>query len=199
LPENKVLKEVAQNQAREVKIKAKITTPSLLVAYRTVPVSHQDTYALDLLSHVLTEGPSSRLYKKLVYEKQWASAVIGSHSSLKEAGVFSLTAQLKPESDMNKVADFIYHELWKLRTLKISEKELNRAKIAVLKSTVSALTTMDGKARSLAVNEILTGNYENLYSDLNKYQQVTVENILLVAQKYLKPEQRNLAILEPEK
>jgi zinc protease len=63
---------------------------------------------------------------------------------------------------------------------------------------VDSLKTMDGKARALAVNEIVTGSYESLFSDLEKYQAVTAEDIQRVAAKYTQPNQRSIITLEPK-
>jgi zinc protease len=92
----------------------------------------------------------------------------------------------------------VYNEVWKLRNAKVTPLELEKAKTQVMKDLVDSLKTMDGKARALAVNEIVNGTYETLFTDLEKYEAVTADDILRVATKYTQQTQRSIITLEPK-
>jgi zinc protease len=89
-------------------------------------------------------------------------------------------------------------EIEKIRTQKVSELDLRKAKNQIMKDFVDGLTTIDGKAQSLAVNEILFSDYKHLFSDLEDYEKVTANEVMKVSQKYLNPQQKVTAILNPK-
>lgn len=105
---------------------------------------------------------------------------------------------MKPNEPMDKILESVYNEIYRLRTQLVTEKELKKAKVQVMKGVVDDLMTVDGKARTLASYEIITGSYENLFKDIEKYYQVSSADIMRVAAKYLNPSQRSIVVLEPK-
>lgn len=199
IPTRSYVKEPIQKVQYNAKLKQDVQVTTFNVAYQGVPQSHEDSYALDLASQILGGGTSSRLYKRLVYKDQTASQAFSYHSTMQDHGVFAVGVTLKPGAEMQKPLEIVYNELYKLRTSLVSENELKKVKTLAMKSVVDSLTTADGKARALATYEILTGSYENLMTDISKYNKVTAEEIQKVAQKYLNQQQRSIIILEPKK
>lgn len=196
---NKYLMEPTQTVQYNAVLRQDVQAQSFSIAYQSVPQSHVDMYALDLAAQILGNGPSSRLYKRLVYSKQVATSAYSFHDNLADHGVFVVGVNLKPGVDPSESIEIAYNEMWRLRNRVVTEKELKKAKILSMKSLVNNLRTIDGKARALAMSEILTGSYENLLKDLAKYNKVTAQDILRVSQKYFNQEQRTITILEPRK
>lgn len=197
IPESHIPEEPEQKGQRSVVIKKDVQTPYFTVAYKSVKAGHSDQYAFDLLSNILSEGPSSRLYKRLVYKEQLVSSIYSYAYTPKDPGIFSITGAMKPDVNLQKALTSINSELFKLRTEKVSAKELIKAKHQVVKTYVDALKTVSGKARAIATNEILFGNYEVMFEDINKYLSVTEEDILRVAKTYLQPRKRSLIRVLP--
>ncbi|MNJ98432.1 Protease 3 precursor [compost metagenome] len=200
LPERNYKKEPEQKVQMNAVVRKDVQNLSFVVAYHGPEVGNPDVYALDLASTILGNGSSSRLYKRLVYQKQIATSASSYSYSLKDSGILGIGVSLKPDIKITQEAiDVVYNEVWRLRNHKVSEKELEKAKTQVMKDLVDSLTTMDGKARALAVNEIQTGTYESLFTDLEKYQAVTVDDIKRVVDKYTQQTQRSIITLEPKK
>ncbi len=198
LPRPTVVKPSTQTEEATALVRKDVQNTSFLVAFNSVPQGHPDMYALDLAANLLASGSSSRLNKRLVYQKQSATSVYAYNSTLREAGVLIVGVNLKPGVKPAETLGLIYNEMWKMRNQKISEEELAKLKIQILKEHVDSLRTMDGKARALAVNEIMTGSYESLYTDLEKYQQVTAEDIQRVMNKYTVQTNRTIVTLAPK-
>jgi len=112
--------------------------------------------------------------------------------------VFAVGVNLKPGVGTQESLDLVYQEIWKMRNKLVSDGELAKAKTQVMKDLVDGLTTIDGKSRALAVNEIVTGSYENLFKDLEKYNAVTAEQVKEASNKYLNQNQRSIVVLEPK-
>jgi zinc protease len=134
-----------------------------------------------------------------VHGLQLATGVSATHYTTADPGVFMVMSSMKPGVSYKKIEKDILAEIQMLTQKQVSEAELSKAKNQTMMGYISGLTTLDGKAQSLALNEILFGNFEVLFSDLEKYQAVTKEEILRVSQKYLKLGSRVTAVLTPEK
>lgn len=168
------------------------------VAFHGLSTHDQDMYALDLASTILGSGSSSRLHNRLVYQKELAAAAEASHRSLEQAGIFSVWVSLKPGEEMQKALDIVYNEIYKLRNKLVTPAELKKAKALTMKGYVDGMTTMDGKARALATAEITMGSYETIFTDLEKYEAVTAEDIRRVADRLLNQHQRSIIELDPK-
>ncbi|WP_373999137.1 M16 family metallopeptidase [Bdellovibrio bacteriovorus] len=198
LPETKKVEEPPQKVQQNATLRKDVQNSSFVVAYRSPRQGEADMYALDLAANILGYGTSSRLHKRLVYQKQIATSAYAYNYAMKDAGIMGFGVSLKPGQGTQEALDIVYNEIWKLRNQKVSDKELEKAKTQVMKDLVDGLKTMDGKARSLAVNEIVTGSYESLFTDLEKYQAVTADDIQKAAEKYTQQTQRSIITLEPK-
>ncbi|WP_413558090.1 M16 family metallopeptidase [Bdellovibrio sp. HCB209] len=198
LPRREYPKERQQAVQQNAFVRKDVQNASFIVAFQSPEQGSPDSYALDLASNILGNGTSSRLYKRLVYQKQTATSTYSFNYSMQNAGVYAAGVMVKPGVEYKDTLEIVYNELWKLRNAKVSDLELQKAKTQVVKELVDGLKTMDGKARALAVNEILTGSYENLFKDIEKYQAVTADDIKRVSEKYTNQTQRSIIVLEPK-
>lgn len=199
IPERNYKKEPAQTVQYNAKLKKDVKAESFNLVFQSVPQNHPDSYALDLICTILGTGSSSRLHKRLVYSKEMATSADCSHYNLMDQGVLNIHVSLKPGIDMNDPLNVVYNEIYMLRNNEIKEAELEKAKILAIKSHVDSLKTLDNKARLLASAEISTGNYETLFTDIEKIQNVTLAEVKSVAAKYLNQQQRSIVSLSPKK
>jgi len=176
-----------------------VQSRSEVMAFKGVESGHADSFALDLVAAVLGSGVSSRLSKKLVYEKQIAANVNAGNMTNANPGAFMVMFTMKPGLGLAEAEKITRSEIEKMKTELVSEKELQKVKNQVMMDTVEGLNTIDEKAQSLAINEILFGNFDRLFKDLEKYNSVTAQDLLRVSQKYLVMEKMVTAILEPKK
>lgn len=195
----KIPPEPPQKIQYNAKLKQDVQSITYNVSFQAVPQGHPDMYALDLAAQILGASSSSRLYKKLVYRDQVATQAFSYHWNLKDHGVFAVGVNLKPGIPAEKSLDVVYNEIYQLRNKLVTPEELQRAKTQSMKGIVDSLTTIDGKARALASYEILTGSSENVLNDIQKYNQVTAQDIQRVAGQYLNTHQRSIVVLEPKK
>ncbi len=194
-PPNTLPTEPEQKSMRQENVSKNVQNESLAIVHRTVSAGDKSYYALDILASVLGDGNSSRLYRKLVYEKQVATGVGVSHSGAMGPGLFQIVMQLKPGSGRSDALKITYAELWDARNKKLTPRELQKARNQVVLGYVGSLRTVHGKAMSLAYNEVVMGSYENLFKDLDRYFEVTAEDVKRAAEQYLNPSQRNLIVV----
>lgn len=196
LPERKYDIEPAQKVQRNAIIRKDVQNNSFIVSFQSPKQGHADMYALDLAAGILGSGTSSRLHKRLVYQKQLATSAYAYNFAMIDSGVLGVGVNVKPGLDTQESLEVVYNEIWKLRNQLVTPQELEKAKTLIMKDLVDGLKTMDGKARSLAVNEIATGSYQSLFSDLEKYQAVTAEDIKRVMNAYTQQTQRSIVTLQ---
>jgi zinc protease len=191
--------EPEQKAPRSQFVSRPVQNVTFSIAFHTPKGGTDDAYALDLLAGIMGTGTSSRMYQRLVYHDQSATSAVTYNMTLQDAGMFEIFVSLKPGADFMKAQRAVYGEIWRPRSKLVDPKELQKAKNQVMKSYVDSLKTIQGKAEALAMNEILYGNYEELFKDLDRYNRVTAQQIKAVAQKYLAPEKSTLVVLRPAK
>lgn len=199
LPERISKKEPIQKVQYNAKVKKDVKSNSFNLVYQSVPQNNPDIYALDLICTLLGSGTSSRLYKRLVYSKELATNAHCSHYNLIDHGILNIHVSLKPGLEIEDPLNIVYNEIYMLRNFPIKDSELEKAKILAIKSHVDSLRTLDNKARLLAAAEISTGNYETLFTDIEKIQNVTLAEVKDVASKYLNQYQRSIVSLSSKK
>jgi zinc protease len=198
VPEHKVFEEPEQKAPRFVQLKKNLKSSIVAVGYLTPGAGRDEAYALDLLSAILGQGKSSRLFQKLTYKEQSTLYATSSNYTPKDYGMFLVEAILKPGVKPEVVEKSILAEIDTLRTKEVSETELQKVKNQVMSDYINSLKTNDGKARVLAVNEINFGDYKEFFKDLERYKKVTSKDILVLAKKYLTPERKNIVHLIAE-
>lgn len=198
IPNRPIPQEPNQVSPRIYKAEKDVQGAQFVVAYHTPKTGADDNYALDLLATIMGQGPSSRMYQRLVYKDQTAAGVSVSNYNLQDSGLFQVYVTMKPGASQAKAQQAVLAEMWRPRNLKIKEAELDKAKNQVMKGYVDSLKTAHGKAEALALNEILYGDYEHLFTDLERYNKVTPDELKKVASKYLSPAKNTIIVLTPK-
>ncbi len=199
LPQKQRPMEPNQTSTRSAYLKKDVQTTQFVVSYQSPKGGTDDAYALDLLANIIGNGDSSRLHQRLVYKEQLATSAAAYNLTMQEAGMFQIYVTMKPGVGFNGAQRAVYGEMWRPRNLVVTDEELQKAKNQVMKSYVDGLKTVHGKAEALAVNEILYGDYEVLFKDLDRYNKITPQQIRKAAAQYLSPERSTLVVLQPKK
>jgi zinc protease len=169
----------------------------VLMGFHTVRLSHPDLYPLDILSHVLSEGRSSRLHRKLVDELGLVySVTTWSHTPGYDAGVFAVSMTLDP-ANIDEAIRVATEEIYKLKREKVSKSEVEKAKKIKTAEFFFGRQDMESLGESLGRSEISSGNpdFDELYAD--HIQDVTVDEIRDVVNNYFYDDNMGIAILEP--
>lgn len=190
--------EPEQTKPRSKDISWKVQSPILSMAYPTATIKNPDSYALEILGAILGDGSSSRLHQKLVYVDQLATSVSSFNYPQELAGRMIFTANLKKGVASTTVKKLIENEISKVVRSGVKPEELEKAKNQLLTSQVESLKKVSGRARSLAFNEIVFGDYKRLFTDLERYLEVTDADIRRVAKTYLVPQKLNFVTVKPE-
>ena len=166
-----------------------IQIPIKLFIFRTPSNKDKDAYALDMVSSILTGGKSSRMYKKLVEEKK-ALQVLAFNDSQEDYGTYIMGALPMGETSLDDLAVEMNHEIVKLQTELISEKEYQKLQNEFENDFVNSNSGVENIASSLASNYMLKGNVHLINDELKIYRSITREDIKRVANELLNANNR---------
>jgi zinc protease len=170
-----------------------VELPRVYEAWLTSPIFKPGDADADLTSAILGGGHSSRLYKKLVYEKQIALDVSASQESLTLGSVFEIVATARPGHTAEELQKAIDEELDKLRKDGPERVELERAQNGIETRMIEGLQRLGGfggVADRLNEYNHYLGTPDYFSKDLARYQGATVTSIRAFAQQQLKPNER---------
>lgn len=196
---NVIFSEPVQRGERRISLKREAELPYILVGYHTPSFPDDDSYALDVLSLILSGGKSSRLYKSLVYEKKVALNAYAEYSGFSsDAYLFFLGATAFPGKDIGEVEGHIYAEIEKIITERPDDREVMKAKNQIESSFIMEQDSIFLQAMKYGTFEML-GGWRLIDKYLVGIRKVTAEDIIRVAKKYFTEENRTVGVLMPMK
>jgi zinc protease len=172
--------------------------PRLDIVYKTVPANTPDFYALDMLGDILFSGQSSRLYQKLVKEKEVALQVAGGVDLRRGTALFQAFAMLKPGQDPAEVEKLIYEEFEHVKTDGVTAAEMQKVLIQDRLGQAESLTGTMGRARMLSQYAVFFHDPELVNTILANYSEITPSDIQRVATQYLGVDQRTVVLTNPK-
>lgn len=169
-----------------------VQLPMVVASYRTPSMKTREARVLDMISSILSDGKSSRMYKKIVDDKKLALQIGAFNYSQEDHGlyiIYGIPMQGHTAAELIKEAD---EEIVKLQTELISEKEFQKLQNVFENRYVNSNASLEGVAENLASYYMLYGDINLINSEIDMYRSITREEIRDVAKKYLNPNQRLL-------
>ena len=168
-----------------------IQIPAIFLAYRTPGRNSRDARVLDVISTYLSQGKSSKLYKKLVDDQKMSLEVTAFNMNNEDYSTYVILSLPLGETKLKNLITEIDEELTKIQKELISEKDYQKLQNQFESEFVNSNSTMEGIANSLAEYYVFYNGDTNLINkELDIYKSITKEEIRNVAQKYLNPNQR---------
>ena len=168
------------------------------LAFKAIPGNTGDFYALQVLSNALQGGQSSRLYQKLVKEKEQVTGVFGFVDEKRGPGALYVSATVKPGVQVSDVEATIYQEIERLKREPIADWELQKAKNSTRRGIVTNLQSSLSRAINLSQYAIYYNDPGLINTRLDKVNAVTKEDVQRVANKYLRDTNRTVVITMPK-
>lgn len=184
---------------KRITVTDQVELPRVALSWLTPPIFKPGEPELDVAAHILGGGKSSRLYKKLVYEKQIAQNVSASNSSLLLGSIFTIQATAKHGVKPEEIEKVIVEELANFRANGPTEKEVEGARNSIESSMIRRLETFGGVADRLNQYNHFLSDPGYLPKDLERYERVTAAAVKEYADKYLKDNNDVVTIAMPGK
>ena len=192
------LSEPEKKEERRYKIDDKLArVPRIDMAYRIPAVTDADGVALSVATSILGGGQSSRLYQKLVKEKEVAVQVFCGVDGRAGPSKFQVIALVRPGKNPQDVENLITEEIAKLNAEPVTDRELQRARTGIRRGMVTSRESALNTAITLADDTALFNDPNRINTASEKRLAVTAADIQKAAQKYLRTANRVVVVSIP--
>ena len=177
-----ILPEPPQTKERRVRLEENWPLPAVVVAHHITFDGHPDSYPLHIASKVLSDGESSRIYRKLVYEKQLALAAFGGGNIIEDPNLFFAVAIVQPGQKPDEAIAALIAELDRLRTEPISDAELQQAKNQFARDYILTRESNKEKASHLGHAVVIHNDIKTADGEFDIFMNTTAADVQRVAQ-----------------
>lgn len=198
IPKKEYVEEPITEEIRATWKDPNVQIPMYLTAYRTPSMKSRDARILDMISMVLSDGKSSRLYKRLVDVEKKALELGSFNFSQEDYGTYFTYALPIGETTMDEIIDVFSDEIKKLQTDLISEREYQTIINKLENRYVSSNSNVEGVAHNLATYYLLYKDVNLVNTEMDIYRSISREEIREAANKYLNDNQRLVLEYGPE-
>lgn len=184
--------EPPQQGERRFILSRQMNQPALAIHYHTVASDHEDMYALDVISMILSSGYSARFEQNLVRTRGIATAVSSYHQNLKYGGGFTIVALPQTGIDLSTLEKEIYSEIASLQNTLVSDAELDKAKHKALAQAVFQRDSPESIGFNIGQLETAGHGWQSINQYPIEIQKVTKEQVMDAARKYLGQDNRTV-------
>jgi len=189
--------EPPQTKEKRVTLQEPWPLPAVVVAYHVTKDGNPDSYPLHIAAKVLSDGQTSRIYKKLVYETQMAVAAFGNANLIEDPNLFYAVAIVSPGHTTDEVTAALIAELDRLKNEPITVHELQRTKNQFARDYILGRESNQQKAGQLSHAVVIHGDIRTADGEFDIFQNITVADVQRVARTYFRPENRLVLTLMP--
>lgn len=186
-------------EVRDVYYDEFVQLPLVSYSYRIPSMKHEDQYALDMMSQVLSSGSSSRMNKELVDNKEKALQVFSFNYALEDYGLFITAAIAGMGVEAKELDELMDIEVEKIKNELISESEFEKIRNQMENQIVNQNSGVQGIAMNLSNSYQFFHNTNRVNTELEGYMKVTREDIKRIANQYLTKENRVVLYYLPVK
>lgn len=193
-----LIQEPQQKEARRLEVERDVPKNAIFIAFHMCDRLSEDYHATDLLSDVLSNGPSSRLFRKLVKEQAVFSELDAYITGDQDAGLFLFSGKPADGVSLDKAEQAIWLEIEKIKGELVDEEELEKVKNKTESAMIFGEVSVLNKAMSLAYFENVSAA-EDINHEVEKYRKVTAEDLQGLAKTILTKENSSTIIYKAKK
>jgi zinc protease len=186
-PVRRLPQEPPQKKLQQRINQAKVPVDALYLAFHSPGRSEADFYVSDILSDILGNGSSARLYRKLLKEKQVVNQIDCYVTGSMDPGLFIIEARPAEGVSLEEVEQHIWTELSLIRHELVSERELQKLKNKIESTLLFSEMSVLNKAMNLAFFELL-GDADIINEEADMYHRITRDQVRDMARKIFTPE-----------
>jgi zinc protease len=191
-------KEPPQTKERRFTINEEWPLPAVVVAHHITYDGNPDSYPLHVASKILSDGQSSRIYRKLVYEKGIALAAFGGGNIIEDPNLFFAVAIVQPGKTTQQATEALIAELDRLRNEPVTAAELQQAKNQFARDYILGRESIQSKAETLGHAAVIHNDIKTADGEFDIFQKLTTADVQRVARTYFTPENRVVLTILPK-
>ena len=171
--------------------------PAVIVAYHITYDGHPDAYPLHIAAKLLSDGQSSRIFRRLVYDDQLAVSAFGAGNIIEDPNLFYAVSIVQPGRTPEESEAALIGEFDRLKNELISDKELERAKNQFARDYVFGRATVEQKANLLSHAAVIHDDITTADAEYDIFMDITKEDVRRVARTYFTEENRMVLTIQP--
>ncbi len=187
IPKRALPTEPAPGAMQSKTVEANVPMDAIYLAFRMPSRRDEDYHAVDLLSDILSNGQSSRLYRRLLKQKQLFSSIDCFVSGSFDPGLFILEGKPSENVSVETAREAIWSELQQLTEQIIAEPELQKLQNKIESTLTFSETNVLNKAINLAFFELLD-DAQLINEEATHYQKVTTDDLQRLAAQLFRAE-----------
>ncbi len=189
--------EPRQTSPRRAEVEMDVKQASVRMGFHTINLFDADLYALDMASAILSNGRSSRLFRRVVETDRLTDGIdTGSYTPWFRQGTFSVSFQ-SSTGNVDRIIDVVLEEIEKMKNGPISAEELERAKVLVESGYNLQLQAVEDQAGGVGSDLMFTGDPRFSRKYVAGIQAVTAEQVMAAARRWLDPNGLTVALVKP--
>ncbi len=189
--------EPPMQRERRVSLEEGWPLPVVVVAHHITYDGHPDSYPLHMASKILSDGQSSRIYRKLVYDSGVALAAGGVGNIIEQPNLFYAFALVQPGQTPAAAETALVAELERLKTDPVTDHELERAKNQFARDYIMGRETNQQKALQLAHAAVIHDDITTADGEFDIFMGITARDIQRVANTYFTRNNRLVITIMP--
>jgi predicted Zn-dependent peptidase len=191
-------KEPPQTREKRVTVEEPWPLPAVVVAHHITYDGHPDSYPLHIVAKVVSDGQSSRIHRKLVYETRLALSAFGGANLFEHPNLFFTIAIVNPGQTPAAVEKALIAELERLKTEGITDRELQRAKNQFARDYIIGRESVQEKATHLAHGEVIHSDIKTTDGEFDIFQSISRADVQRVAKTYFTEASRVVLYVMPK-
>ncbi len=177
--------EAPMQRQRRMTVRRNVPSDILYMAFHIPPRTDADFSACDMMSDILANGRSSRLYRRLVEDKQLFTSIDAYVSGRIDTGQLFILGMPADGVDIHTAEQAVWHELDRLCKELVSEHEMEKVKNKFEAATATELADYQHSSAELAYMEML-GDAHLINHEIESYRNVTPQHLFRVCRKVLR-------------
>jgi predicted Zn-dependent peptidase len=173
-------------------------TPRLDMVYKIPPGNTPDWYALDVLGHVLSNGVSSRLYQKLVKDKEVALSVYADAQEQRGPALFWFSIMARPNTDLGELEKLLHEEIARLQNEAVTDGELKKVNRQLRRQRAQQLYSSRSRANALGHFAVYYNDPSLINNVWRNYETVAPADLQRVARRYFIESNRTVVTTIPK-
>jgi len=190
--------EPPQIAPRRVTLRQDVALPAFVEGYHMPADGLPDAYPLRLAAKILSEGESSRIYRRLVYDKQIAVQAMSEGNFTEDPNLFFVFAVMNEGHTPAEGEAEVEAELARLKREPVPPQELEKAKHQILRDFILSRQSDQSRGEELGYAAVILKDPDLLDAELDRFMAVTPEDIQRVARQYFVPAGMTLVEVYPQ-
>ncbi|MBK8550586.1 MAG: insulinase family protein [Ignavibacteria bacterium] len=169
----------------ELEVHDNVQLPVLNICFQTPKSGEKGNYAMEYLTEIIANNKSSRLYKKLVYEKQLVKYIKAFKYSLEDSGILIIKAMINPGANVGEIKNEIFQSINDLRENGLSDEEFQKIKNQIeFENTVKYLKIQNISVETI-FNYLYFKNTGRINDEIQRYLSVTKQDVINAVNDYV--------------